>query len=419
MSNFNELIKQKVEQFDVPYNEAHWAEMDGKLNKIHSTKIRNNSLITAGTVAVIAISSALYFNTPTDKNIQTAETPVPSEITINKTAPVQTANNNNSTTVIISSQNNEKDIITTNSEEDLTSTVKENNTTIVQSEPINENNDVNLTKIQPKQITPNAEFIVFNNQVCMGEDVSFEANEHIINATYFWEFGDGETSRKQNPNHTYKEIGKFDVSLTVTAEKSNLSKKYTEKNAAIILPQPKASFTYTETALQHDNNKLKYPYTTFKSKSNSKNNTYSWNFGNGKTSTSATPEIIYNKKDNFKVMLTVTNEYGCYNSTTQKVEVKNAYDLFAPNAFTPDNDGENDEFIPKALLGWDDIQFEMTITDLSNKVVYKTTDKNEPWEGRLNNSGSILPAGFYLWKVVTYDAKGRNHQHIGKVKILN
>lgn len=34
--------------------------------------------------------------------------------------------------------------------------------------------------------------------------------------SYYWEFGDGSTSHKQNPTHTYDTVGKFFVHLTVT-----------------------------------------------------------------------------------------------------------------------------------------------------------------------------------------------------------
>ena len=66
MDNFNDIIKQKVEQFEVPYNEAHWAEMDGKLNSIRSAKIKKNIFGSAAVVAVVALSS--YFILP-DTNI--------------------------------------------------------------------------------------------------------------------------------------------------------------------------------------------------------------------------------------------------------------------------------------------------------------------------------------------------------------
>jgi PKD repeat protein len=34
--------------------------------------------------------------------------------------------------------------------------------------------------------------------------------------TWYWDFGDGETSTEQNPTHAYTEEGKYEVELTVT-----------------------------------------------------------------------------------------------------------------------------------------------------------------------------------------------------------
>ena len=118
------------------------------------------------------------------------------------------------------------------------------------------------------------------------------------------------------------------------------------------------------------------------------------------------------------VKLVATNSYGCENSTKKKVTIKNGVNLFAPNAFTPNGDGDNETFIPSALLEWD-VQFEMIITNKANKVVYKTSDRNDPWNGKLYNSGSVLPKGIYLWKVVTYDVDGRAHQHVGKIILMD
>ena len=47
MDNFDEIIKQKAEQFEVPFNDAHWAEMDGRLNAIRAAKIKNTILLVA------------------------------------------------------------------------------------------------------------------------------------------------------------------------------------------------------------------------------------------------------------------------------------------------------------------------------------------------------------------------------------
>lgn len=422
MSNFNDLIKQKVEQFDVPYNDAHWAEMEGKLDTIRTAKIRRNTLTSIAAVAVVGLSSFLYFNNTSTTNNQIVDTNSNTEIKVN-TIPFTTELNENKTTAEPKQYNSTNTIAPIN-----LNSVDENTTEGTDAIPEGDGTDPNVTptineekeidKTPPTLKTVNANFIVFNNKVCMGEEVSFEANEKDAGISYSWDFGDGATSKKQNPNHVYAESGKYDVTLTVTNKKSRLENKHTVRNAAVILPQPKADFSFSETSLKHDNNKLKYPYTQFNSKDVSNTNTYTWNFGNGETAKSQNPKVLFNKKSTLNVMLTVKNTHGCYNSTTKSVKIKNGFDLFSPSAFTPNNDGDNDNFIPKALLGWD-VQFEMVITDLSNNVVYKTSDKNEPWKGSLNNNGSILPPGIYIWKVVTYDAEGKNHHHIGKIKILD
>lgn len=62
MDNFEEIIKQKAEQFEVPFNDAHWAEMDGKLNAIRAAKIKNTILGSAAAIAIVAASSFFIFS---------------------------------------------------------------------------------------------------------------------------------------------------------------------------------------------------------------------------------------------------------------------------------------------------------------------------------------------------------------------
>ncbi len=47
-------------------------------------------------------------------------------------------------------------------------------------------------------------------------DRSLDRNGRIVN--WFWDFGDGDTSREQNPDHVYRSAGTYFVSLTVTDE---------------------------------------------------------------------------------------------------------------------------------------------------------------------------------------------------------
>lgn len=415
MSNFNELIKQKISEFNVPFNEDHWKEMERKLNAKKAAKTKQNIYFAAGLASLIVITSIFIFNkTPNQSKIIKPNLPTANAIVTTKNK--QEAKKENHPKVV-----NVKKKQQQQTSNNPTKTKKEINKSSYTSEesttPLKESNNT-ATIISPtKQLKPSAKFITFNNQICLGEEVSFEANEIASSAVYSWNFGDGTTSNKQNPNHIYLAHGKYDVTLTVLEKTSGLKVTHTEKEAVIIFKKPSTDFKFSELSVLHDNNKLKYPKTSFKSKENDIDNTYLWSFGNGETANISNPAIIFKKNGTFNISLTIKNNKGCTNSTSKNIEIKNAFDLFAPNAFTPDGNGNNDNFIPKALLS-SNVKFEMIITDLSNKILYKTTDKNEPWKGSQNNNGAILPSGTYLWKVITYDVEGKSHLHIGRIKII-
>ncbi len=56
-------------------------------------------------------------------------------------------------------------------------------------------------------------------------------------ASYFWEFGDGQTSTQANPVYTYNTPGVYSVSLTVTDAKG-LTDKVTKENLIIVVASP-------------------------------------------------------------------------------------------------------------------------------------------------------------------------------------
>jgi len=64
MDNFNNIIKQKVEQFEVPFNDTHWVEMDARLNEIQSKK--KKTLLIGSIAAIATFSLFLFLLTPSN-----------------------------------------------------------------------------------------------------------------------------------------------------------------------------------------------------------------------------------------------------------------------------------------------------------------------------------------------------------------
>lgn len=72
-------------------------------------------------------------------------------------------------------------------------------------------------------------------------------------------------------------------------------------------------------------------------------------------------------------------------------------DYYVPNAFSPNLDGLNETFSVHFGLSTVDT-FEISIYNLWGEQVYKSTDINDTWDGKLN--GKDLQGGTYIWYAV-------------------
>jgi PKD repeat protein len=72
--------------------------------------------------------------------------------------------------------------------------------------------------------------------------VEFDPSDSVASggiASYFWEFGDGQTSSRPNPTYTYANAGVYTVSLTITDGQGQTSKVTKERLITVVaLPLP-------------------------------------------------------------------------------------------------------------------------------------------------------------------------------------
>ena len=77
------------------------------------------------------------------------------------------------------------------------------------------------------------------------------------------------------------------------------------------------------------------------------------------------------------------------------------FSLFIPNAFTPDNDGVNDSFLPLGE-GFTADQYRFTVLNRWGEVVFDTTNPEIPWVGQNASDGGgnhFVPDGVYMYTV--------------------
>ena len=99
--------------------------------------------------------------------------------------------------------------------------------------------------------------------------------------------------------------------------------------------------------------------------------------------------------------LTITDRYGCVNSDSVLVSVSDESSVFIPNAFTPNNDGLNDQFIVKG----DDIEsVQMLIFNRWGDEIFQSNDKNVGWNG-IYKSKLVEPL-VYVYKIKVNEFRG-------------
>ncbi len=207
--------------------------------------------------------------------------------------------------------------------------------------------------------------------------------------TFIWNDNSKEQNRRDIKSGNY----------TVTISNNNISKTYslTVNDSGIV----KTELTHEELTLQTN-----YPIyfinkTTIDNKKIKDLNNYSvyWSFGDGTYSTDLNPEHLYTSPGNYIVSLKVTGKEGCSDSVTYKDIIIPKTIINVPNAFTPNGDGINDIF----KLSIKSVKnFECIILDKSGKQIYKWTDPDKGWDGKINGN-NIADDGIYY-----YIAKGLN-----------
>ncbi|MEO8676982.1 MAG: PKD domain-containing protein, partial [Casimicrobiaceae bacterium] len=126
--------------------------------------------------------------------------------------------------------------------------------------------------------------------------------------SYAWTFGDGTTSTVASPSHVYSAAGVYTVALTVTGpggSNTQTRSGYITVTSATPVAQFSAATTSGVAPLT----------VNFTNASSGTITSYAWTFGDGTTSTVATPSHVYSAAGVYTVALTVTGPGGSNTQT--------------------------------------------------------------------------------------------------------
>jgi len=232
--------------------------------------------------------------------------------------------------------------------------------------------------------------------------------------SYEWSLGDGAFATSPTVNHSYLMPGTYDLALKVTSP-DNCAKDTVFIQYIKVYEVPKADFTFSPLTPSNFE-----PEVTFFDLSNGINiMEWNWNFNDPKSSdnSSSMQEPIHEfaQTGKFNVALTVKNE-ACSNTIIKPIIVKSVFTFYAPNAFTPNNDGVNDNFKTFAM-GINENSFKLFIFTRWGELIYTANDINEPWNGTKNNN-TKCPPDVYIWTAEFLDLDGKKYQETGKVALV-
>lgn len=133
--------------------------------------------------------------------------------------------------------------------------------------------------------------------------------------SWSWDFGDGNTSTLQNPNHTYYGEKRYTVSLITNGD---ASKKQVKNDLIHVTEGPKADFTKTPADVVVGNQ------VQFMDLSAGSPSSWSWDFGDGTTSSLQSPVHTYERAGSHTVKLTVGDSTGVSQTVAKVVVVSGA-----------------------------------------------------------------------------------------------
>ena len=155
-------------------------------------------------------------------------------------------------------------------------------------------------------------------EVCSGDSSRFTDSTVSTSkiTSWLWHFGDGDSSSVQNPAHLFSTYGLYHVKLKVTSLAGCIDT--TSANVRVDT-KPDAAFGIGKITCQSS-------VVNFYDSSitNGATVTYLWDFGNGDTSISKNPAVIYTKAGSYQVHLTVTTIGKCFDSVSKTIVISPA-----------------------------------------------------------------------------------------------
>ncbi len=176
-----------------------------------------------------------------------------------------------------------------------------------------DSNNCSTTELARVEVYPLPVPNFVTTEACLNSPTQF-TNQSYVNSgstisAYIWNFGDQSTANQTNPNHTYAQVGTYNITLEAV---TNYGCRETTVVQARVNPNPVAIFASSGSGC----GPITSTFTEGSSVSEGSVTGWLWTFGDGDISTDRYPTHIFTNPGNYDVNLTVVSDRGCYASYT-------------------------------------------------------------------------------------------------------
>lgn len=385
--NLERIIKQQLENYELPYDGGAWEQFSKRLDGTPSTPFYRKWWF-AASIGTVLVSSATYFALNSNESTNNQVAPKTEQIVSNNES-------NHSTGTAVSENQIGQSAVTTST----TNTTEGSENTQTYTPNVTSDEPERIQFIAPDiikipevlPIDPNPQYTRFvkltlPTAVCLNESFTIEnPNDQVVTVTY----PNGRTKLIQ-PKQSAEIKSSKSGAIQVETGRSTESITVNEATAQLYID--------VDASLLYENG-----IPTLKFDVSGTDQSVSWESNVAATTSDKNHLVVhpYTERE-VKVTANSTDANGCAVTENKTVTLNEVYNLMAPTGFNPSGgDSRTNQFIPFALT-MRDTPFEMVIMDPNNMtVLYKTSDATQGWNGIDSRTGQLVPTGStWLWKVV-------------------
>lgn len=233
-------------------------------------------------------------------------------------------------------------------------------------------------------------------------------NTSLAGQQFFWDFGDGTTSRAVNPTHLYQNIGTYTIRL-IAIDSATCNIIDSTQQTITVSSRPTADFSHAPIPAQENK-------PTIFTNLSVGGVRYKWFFGDGDSTIKTTMDTTlhqYNATGTYQACLITYNQFGCTDTICKPVDARILPLLDVPNAFTPGKFGRNSIV---RVEGFGIRRMNWIIYNRWGQKVFESNDRKIGWNGTFK--GQLQPMDVYAYTLDVEFSDGTKTRKTGDITLI-